>query len=843
MSLLPVAQLLHAAGAAPIPCKTDGTKAPALTTWKHYQTRPPSPDELAAWFGPHQAIGVLTGAVSGHLEMFELEGRAVDEGILERLVGALMDHGYTDLWDRLNNGWVENTPSGGIHWFYRVDGAALPNTKIARRPSTDDELTRWKADETAKAASIDDEAARTKRLDKIEQATTTTVPQVLIETRGEGGFVVLAPSTGHETGRMWTRITGAPATVPTISADERDALYAIANTLDQMPAVEHHEPPARGGSTLQVVGERPGDDYNARTDWADILLPLGWTVVHTFSRTRTWRRPGKNDGISATTGRNDGDNLYVFSTSTEFDSEKPYSKFHAYTLLEHNGDWRAAAKALRAAGYGKPLEPTRPVSPITGLAVTGGVEGNNATVHQLTPRPERDGSSEEKTLAHSDDANALALVEQYGDVIRYCHDRGRWLVWDGLRWSWCEPSGGRVREYAKEIARALPQEDRAEALHKKRSLGAIGTTAMLTQAHTDPRISVSLADLDARPYELNTPGGILDLRTGELSPPDPSHLHTRITHCTPDPDADPTPWLEFLTDTFGDNPELIGFLQRLVGYSAIGKVGPHVLPFCHGSGGNGKGVLLETVTKVLGDYATTAPSGFLMKQVHAKHETDIARLAGARMVLCSEVNEDDQFDEAKVKLLTGGDAITARFMRQDHFTFAPTHQLWLMGNHQPAVRSGGRAFWRRLVLIGFDREVPTEKMIDDLQGILAAQHGPAILAWIVAGAVEYCHKGLREPKSVKAATETYAHDQDTVARFLEERCRLGGGEAVQIKVSLVREAYEAWCRESGDAPVSAKAFGLAMQKRGIESVKGSKGQRFYKAMCLLDSEEDESWSA
>jgi putative DNA primase/helicase len=222
---------------------------------------------------------------------------------------------------------------------------------------------------------------------------------------------------------------------------------------------------------------------------------------------------------------------------------------------------------------------------------------------------------------------------------------------------------------------------------------------------------------------------------------------------------------------------MIGYLQRLVGYSAVGMIGPHVLPFCHGSGGNGKGAFLEAVTGVLGDYATSAPVGFLMAQTHSGHETEIARLAGARMVLCSEVNEDDRFDEAKVKQLTGGDTLTARFMRQDHFTFTPTHQLWLMGNHQPAVRSGGRSFWRRLRLVPFLHEVPESEVIDDLQGLLVREHGAALLAWIVAGAVAYAEDGLREPDSVKSATAAYERDQDTVRRFVDDCCHLGGGPA------------------------------------------------------------------
>lgn len=848
MNLLDVALRYQAAGCSVVPVTTDGGKIPAVA-WTQYETTAPSEQQIRLWFtGNHyDGLGLICGAVSGNLEMFELEGRAMAEGLVVQLATLLAEHGYGELWQRIAVGHCEATPSGGMHWLYHVDGPARRSIKLARRPSTPEELAAWQDAERAKAHADLEGDTLALRLEKIDATTAEKVPQVLVETRGEGGFTVLAPSAGrtHPTGRPWLLLAGGIETVPVITEAERDALHAIAGMLDRMPAEE--PAPPRTPRSSEPQGTRPGDDYNARTDWSELLLPHGWTEGKTLGKVRTWIRPGKGrgDGISATTGRNDGDNLYVFSSSTEFETEKPYSKFHAYTLLEHGGNWTEAAKALRAQGYGDPLEPSRPtpttVAGALGLAADNPTAGSSALarVHHLEQQTPRLAVVDERTLERSDDGNALLLVERFGDRIRYCHDRGRWLAWDGQRWQWTERSGGVVREYAKRIARSLPEDDNQALTHKRRSLGAIGTTAMLTQASTDGRIMVGLDELDAHPWELNTPLGIVDLRTGRMSPADPRKLHTRMTSCAPDPNADPSVWLEFLHDTFGGDSGLIAYLQRLVGYSAVGLVGPHVLPFCHGSGGNGKGVFLEAQMKVLGDYATTAPSGFLMATPHSKHETEIARLAGARMVLCSEVNEDDHFDEAKVKQLTGGDTLTARFMQQDHFTFAPTHQLWLMGNHKPAVRSGGRSFWRRLRLVPFDHEVPDSKVVDDLQGILASEHGPAILHWIVQGAASYHLSGLQDPPSVKAATEDYAHDQDTVTRFLEEQCVLGGGENVAIKVTLVRAAYERWCADAGEVPVSAKAFGMQMTKRGV-ATRRTNSARLYVGLTLLSDEENAS---
>jgi len=159
-----------------------------------------------------------------------------------------------------------------------------------------------------------------------------------------------------------------------------------------------------------------------------------------------------------------------------------------------------------------------------------------------------------------------------------------------------------------------------------------------------------------------------------------------------------------------------------------------------------------------------------------------------------------------------------------------------MGNHQPTVKSGGHSFWRRLRLIEFKHEVPEEKIIDDLQGILATQHGPAVLAWIITGAAAYSTGGLQEPAAVMAATANYAHDQDTVTRFLEEACQLGGGDQVQVKVAIIRTAYERWCLEAGEQSVTPKAFGLALGRAGVESHR-TMNARLYQGITLLASDD------
>lgn len=316
--MLNAALAFAASGCSVVPASMNGSKAP-IKAWKQYQSQRANALDIAAWYkdGTNTGLGVITGAVSGNLEMLELEGRAVASGLLDEVREIAINSGLGQIWQVINDGYVEMTPSGGLHWLYRIADREVPgNTKLARRPGEN--------------GGVD----------------------VLAETRGEGGFVVVAPSHGtvHPSGRPWILIKGSPALIPTLSWDEREALHLVFRALDAMPQVETVR------EHIEVKSESdnltPGTDYNNRGSWDELLLTRGWVKVYTANGTTYWRRPGKDTGISATTGRNDGDNLFVFSTSTEFESERPYSKFAALALLEHGGDFKAAARELRRRGYG-----------------------------------------------------------------------------------------------------------------------------------------------------------------------------------------------------------------------------------------------------------------------------------------------------------------------------------------------------------------------------------------------------------------------------------------------------------------------------------------------------------
>jgi hypothetical protein len=306
-----------AAGCSVVPVMADGSKRPGIGSWKEYQSKMPTADELQTWFKDAKGVGLITGKISGSLEMMELEGRAVADGMHTQIKEMAHEMGLDELWDRLNSGYCEMTPSGGLHWLYRLDGDVPGNTKLARRPGQGDTV------------------------------------DVLAETRGEGGFVVVAPTLGvcHPSGGAWQLISGSIETIPYLTLDERETIHSLFKYFDQLPKASVVASEVSAG-TREANLELPGDDYNARTTWDEILLPLGWSKVFTNRGTTAWRRPGKSEGISATTGFDGTDFFYCFSTSTIFDAERAYSKFAVYTLVEHGGDFSKSASALKAKGFG-----------------------------------------------------------------------------------------------------------------------------------------------------------------------------------------------------------------------------------------------------------------------------------------------------------------------------------------------------------------------------------------------------------------------------------------------------------------------------------------------------------
>ncbi|WP_434600670.1 DNA primase family protein [Streptomyces sp. A5-4] len=443
----------------------------------------------------------------------------------------------------------------------------------------------------------------------------------------------------------------------------------------------------------------------------------------------------------------------------------------------------------------------------------------------------------------SDRGNAKLFVSLYGRDFRHVPGLG-WYRWCGYRWEIDEDDT--VLWAAGEMAESLAQSDpqgrhNSTALrrHRRRSLSTSGMKAMLMQAKAAPGMVLNASLLDADPYALCTPEGVVDLHTGLLAPPDPEkHYHSRATSMAAR--AMPTPrWQRFLTDTFGDDDDghqMIDFVHELLGYSITGDVGAQIMPFLYGQGKNGKSVLLDVMVKLLGDYADAAPPGFLMARPFEGHPTDLAELHGRRIIVCSELKPGDRFDEARVKHLTGGDRIKARRMRQDFFSFSPTHKLWLLGNHRPEVGTGGYAFWRRMKLIPFERVVADDRKVDNLADVLVTEEGPGILNWLISGARRYLTgpRDLTGPQQVRTATTAYAETEDHTGRFLGECCTLD--PAMRAEQAQLYSSYKNWCQLEGSNPVSSRAFAARVRENvGLATPKDmilSNQRKFYPGIGL-----------
>lgn len=470
------------------------------------------------------------------------------------------------------------------------------------------------------------------------------------------------------------------------------------------------------------------------------------------------------------------------------------------------------------------------------------LDGDNIAALSTTPptSPRSDGTAalapagQPLATERTDLGNARQLIHHHGAGLRYNPTRKAWLTWDGMRWRISDDDSPAIQA-AIDTADALPRTSDVEQAFRRKSQARSGLENMVAIARRDRRIRVTADELDAHPYLLNTPTGTVDLETGTQHEHRPTENHTKLTAVGCDPDMATPRWDAFLVDTFGGRIDLIDYIQRVVGYAATGRVTHHILPFLHGAGANGKSVLTDVLLEVLGDYAITVPSHVLISGKYS-HDTELARLAGARLAICSEVDEDGKFDEQRVKALTGGDRLSARFLYANPFEFTPSHTLILSGNHQPSVKMGGNSFWRRLRLIPFDHTVPEKDRIDDLKDILVTEEGPGILAWIVEGAASSM-AGLREPQSVIDATKAYEREEDAFGQFVAECLHLApGSQMVKIEGTKVRAAYSSWCRANGISELSAQAFGREMRRRTGCAIKATNGVRWFLGVTLIDTE-------
>lgn len=435
----------------------------------------------------------------------------------------------------------------------------------------------------------------------------------------------------------------------------------------------------------------------------------------------------------------------------------------------------------------------------------------------------------------SDVGNARRFVRLHGQDLRFCHPWGTWLIWDGTRWAPDET--GETMRRARDVAADLFREAASSAHDSREALGrwalksetAERLRALVSLASTEPGIPVLPSQLDGDPWQLNCRNGTVDLRTGQLLPHERSGLHTKICPVEYHPgEANCPAWLQTLDGVFGGDQALIDYVQRFLGYALTGDVREQSLGVWWGGGSNGKSTILGTVLKLLGDYSVQVPSDLFMEQKSDGHPTMLATLAGKRFAVASESGDGRRLGESTIKALTGGDEISCRRMRENYWTFRPTHKLVLGTNHKPTVRGCDHGVWRRLQLVPFVKRFwdpakgetgPPELEADKGLPEKLAAESSAILNWLVQGCLSWQRDGLQLPEAVRAATAEYRSAQDILGTFLADRCIVGEGQCVRS--SDLREEYEDWCRETGERPASNRKVGDYLAEIGVTKRRSS----------------------
>jgi len=327
--------------------------------------------------------------------------------------------------------------------------------------------------------------------------------------------------------------------------------------------------------------------------------------------------------------------------------------------------------------------------------------------------------------ADSQDALAQIFARRMADDARYVAAWARWFRWKGHVWRSDETreTFDDARTVCREIAAACSESRTAAQIASRQTISAVENLAQ-----ADRRLAATIGQWDADAWALNTPGGLVDLKQSTTRPQRPADYVTKSTAVAPGPPGAACPrWLKFLDRVTGGQQDLVDFLQKVVGYCLSGDTGAHAMFFAYGTGANGKSVFINTVSGILGDYATSAPMEAFMASTNDRHPTELADLRGARLVTATETEEGRRWAEARIKQLTGGDPVKARFMRQDFFEFLPQFKLFIAGNHKPALRGVDEAMRRRLHLIPFTVTIPPAERDPGLTDSLRAEW-PAILA-------------------------------------------------------------------------------------------------------------------
>ncbi|PBC35036.1 hypothetical protein CJ179_50215 [Rhodococcus sp. ACS1] len=454
----------------------------------------------------------------------------------------------------------------------------------------------------------------------------------------------------------------------------------------------------------------------------------------------------------------------------------------------------------------------------------------------LTPAPAGDSTGGGTTVVtittrtHGQLHIAERFEAEHDEKLIHVHGIG-WLHWDGTRWTE-DQHGHALRAVRRTLRKALAESANGRDLDLRKDVAKCETSAgmggVLAIAASAECFAKTVDDLDADPYLINCANGTLDLHTMQIRPHDPADLITKVCRGAYRPGAVSPLWTEFLDRVLPDLA-VREFLQRYAGLALAGVCLEHLLAILTGIGRNGKTVWYEAVRHALGDYAAMAePDLFLHKE--GAHPTGEVDLLGRRLVIVSENDRGRKLAEATVKRLTGGDRIKARRLYRDFIEFDPSHTPVLVTNFKPTARGDDAALWARLVVVPFEIVIPDDEQDPELGERLRLE-ADAILAWAVAGWVDYREGGMRAPAKVTEATGDYAHESDTVGRFIEDRCT-ATSPAQRVSVPDLFEEWMRWCASEGEDPGTKRGFNEAVRRAGFSQLPPSSGRRFWEGIGL-----------
>jgi len=443
-------------------------------------------------------------------------------------------------------------------------------------------------------------------------------------------------------------------------------------------------------------------------------------------------------------------------------------------------------------------------------------------------------------IHHTDSGNARRLVNEHGTDIRYVMQWKSWYVWNNQYWE-RDRTGDvmrRAQETVKHIymeAATTPDRGRRRQLvwWAMQSESAARLGAMVKLAQTEQKVVAVPEQFDAKPWLYNCRNYTIDLRSGEARKHRRSDMLTSAVNFDYDPLTECPTWLGFLYTITNGNQNLIDFLQRAIGYSLTGDVSEQVMFIAWGSGNNGKSTLLNVIRDLTGAYARTVSPDTLAasnKNGGSGPSSDIARLKGARFISAIETSHGQHLNESLIKQLTSSEPMTARFLNQEHFEFAPTWKLWLATNHKPNIRDTDNGIWRRIKLIPFTATImASEEEKRAFPAKLRAEL-PGILHWAIQGCLEWQKHGLGIPAEVESITNTYRNEMDVLSAFLSECCV--EASSAHVTFQALYEAYDAWCGENHIQQLGSRTFNARLRERGHIEGRGTGGYSVWRGIGI-----------